>query len=89
MTPSCPTLARQLCDDNVDDRKVDFVFKGYKLEMSSHFMITGLFNYEHMNYEALRDAGPEGEPSIIEMTEKAINLLRRKKDRFFLLVEGK
>ncbi|XP_071785567.1 alkaline phosphatase-like [Asterias amurensis] len=60
--------------DNIDPNSTDYIL--------------GLFNYEHMDYEALRDDGPEGEPSIIEMTEKAISLLRRKKDRFFLLVEG-
>ena len=48
----------------------------------------GLFGYEHMSYEAQRAQDLAGEPSIAEMTEKAIRLLRRKNERFFLFVEG-
>lgn len=39
-----------------------------------------------MSFEIERD--PQKEPSIIEMTEKAIELLEKGENGFFLLVEG-
>ena len=45
-----------------------------------------------MQYEADRlDPTKEaaGEPSLAEMTEKAIRILRKNSEGFFLLVEGK
>lgn len=50
--------------------------------------LLGLFNNNHMNYEVDR-AGDQGkEPSLVEMTEKAIQILSKNKNGFFLLVEG-
>lgn len=48
----------------------------------------GLFNRSHMEYEAdrARDAG--GEPSIAEMTVKAIEILDRNPEGYVLMVEG-
>ena len=40
-----------------------------------------------MQYEVDRD--PSAEPSLAEMTQKAIEILRNDEDGFFLLVEGK
>ena len=50
----------------------------------------GLFEYSHMKYEVDReDAGAAaGEPSIAEMTEKAIKILQKNPKGYFLLVEG-
>jgi len=45
----------------------------------------GLFAMSHMSYELDRDAG---EPSIAEMTRKAIELLSGNEEGFFLMVEG-
>ena len=42
-----------------------------------------------MQYDNDRAADPAGEPSIAEMTEKAINILKKDEDGFFLMVEGK
>lgn len=42
-----------------------------------------------MQYEHMRDKGPKGEPSLSEMTRKAIQILQKNKKGFFLLVEGK
>lgn len=46
--------------------------------------VLGLFESSHMQYEHDRD----GEPSIVEMTEAAINYLSNNEDGYFLLVEG-
>lgn len=37
-------------------------------------------------YEFERDNGPEGMPSIVDMTEAAIKVLRKNNDGFFLMV---
>ncbi|XP_015926819.1 alkaline phosphatase, tissue-nonspecific isozyme-like [Parasteatoda tepidariorum] len=60
--------------DKVDPRSTDYLL--------------GLFNYGHMSYEADRDAGPEGEPSLAEMTKKAIQILQKNARGYFLMVEG-
>ena len=49
--------------------------------------VLGLFEPSHMQFEADRHDGPDGEPSIAEMTEFAINHLSGK-EGFFLMVEG-
>lgn len=50
--------------------------------------VLGLFESSHMQYEYQRDTGPNGEPSLAEMTQKAIEILGRNDKGFFLLVEG-
>lgn len=42
-----------------------------------------------MAYEVDRDPGPDGEPSLAEMTRKAIEILRKNSRGYFLMVEGK
>lgn len=41
-----------------------------------------------MAYESDRNKGPEGEPSIAKMTQKAIEVLRKNPRGYFLMVEG-
>lgn len=41
-----------------------------------------------MKYDHERDAGPKGMPSLMNMTEKAINILSRQKKGFVLVIEG-
>ena len=41
-----------------------------------------------MNYEVERASDKAGEPSIAEMTEKAIKILQKNPKGFLLLVEG-
>lgn len=48
--------------------------------------IVGLFTKSHMSYDLDRD--PTKEPSLAEMTSKAIDALAAKKKGFFLMVEG-
>ncbi|MCB1809020.1 MAG: alkaline phosphatase [Candidatus Competibacteraceae bacterium] len=50
--------------------------------------LLGLFNRSHMAYEADRAKDKGGEPSLAEMTEKAIQTLQKNPEGFFLLVEG-
>lgn len=47
-----------------------------------------LFEPSHMNYEADRARDPAGEPSLAEMTAKAIEILSRNRNGFFLMVEA-
>ncbi|XP_062619664.1 alkaline phosphatase, tissue-nonspecific isozyme-like isoform X5 [Saccostrea cucullata] len=60
--------------DAVDENNIDFLL--------------GLFNPAHMEYELERDTTGNGEPSLKEMTSKAIKILRRNKKGFVLVVEG-
>lgn len=41
-----------------------------------------------MQYEYQREKGPSGEPSLAEMTKKAIEILQKNDKGYFLLVEG-
>ncbi|MBT3071773.1 alkaline phosphatase [Rhodomicrobium sp. Az07] len=50
--------------------------------------VLGLFERGHMQYEAKRAQDKAGEPSLVEMTAKAIDLLSKNKDGFVLLVEA-
>uniref|UniRef100_A0A8C3SNQ5 Alkaline phosphatase n=1 Tax=Chelydra serpentina TaxID=8475 RepID=A0A8C3SNQ5_CHESE len=53
-------------------------------ENSTDYLL-GLFEPKDMKYELNRDAGTD--PSIVEMTEKAVRILRRNPRGFFLFVE--
>ena len=48
--------------------------------------LVGLFTSSHMSYDIDRD--PTVEPSLAEMTTKAIDILSKNKKGFFLMVEG-
>jgi alkaline phosphatase len=65
---------------------------GFDALSSSTTPVLGLFERGHMEYEFDRPTDQGGEPSIVEMTVKAIQLLqgesRRGNDGFFLMVEG-
>ncbi len=50
--------------------------------------LLGLFDMSHMQYEADRENDTAGEPSIAEMTVKAIDILSQNQQGFFLMVEG-
>jgi alkaline phosphatase len=50
--------------------------------------LLGLFEPSHMKFEADRARDKGGEPSLAEMTDKAIRILARNPKGFFLMVEG-
>jgi alkaline phosphatase len=50
--------------------------------------VLGLFDASHMEYEIDRAQDTAGEPSLTEMTEKAIQLLSKNPRGFVLMVEG-
>ncbi|MBS1797751.1 MAG: alkaline phosphatase [Acidobacteria bacterium] len=60
--------------DAVDPKKTDHLL--------------GLFEPSHMKYEFDRQGDPAGEPSLTEMTTKAIDVLSKNKNGYFLMVEG-
>jgi len=49
--------------------------------------ILGLMSYDHMDFELDRATNLE-QPSIVEMTRKAIEILKRNPKGYYLLVEG-
>lgn len=46
--------------------------------------VFGLFNESHMQYEADRSNDVAGEPSLTDMTTKAIDVLGKNENGFFL-----
>ena len=61
-------------------------FDAIDTENTEH--VFGLFNESHMKYEADRDNDIAGEPSLSEMTSKAIEVLNNNPKGFFLMVES-
>lgn len=58
------------------------------IDPASEPHILGLFQPSHMHFEADRAGDEAGEPSLAEMTTKAIQVLSQNENGFFLLVEG-
>lgn len=50
--------------------------------------VLGLFNSSHMQYEANRGKDIAGEPSLSEMTKKAIEVLDNNEKGFYMMVES-
>jgi len=50
--------------------------------------LLGLFQPSHMRYSADRHLDGGGEPTLAEMTSKAIEVLKKNKKGFYLMVEG-
>ncbi len=59
---------------------------GLSAVSASTSKLLGLFNKGHMNFDLDRD--PAKEPSLAEMTTKAIDVLAKNKKGYFLMVEG-
>jgi alkaline phosphatase len=58
------------------------------INVASTNKLLGLFNLDHMNWEVDRVKKAVDEPSLAEMTEAAINLLKKNQKGYFLMVEG-
>ena len=56
------------------------------LDPFSTDFVLGLFGEYHVEYDDLRD--DDYDPSLAEMTQKAIEMLRKNSNGFFLMVEG-
>ncbi|KAK7500626.1 hypothetical protein BaRGS_00008201, partial [Batillaria attramentaria] len=56
------------------------------LSTSDTDYVLGLFSDSHMSYDLQRN--PDEEPSLAEMTEKAIRVLQKNDKGYFLMVEG-
>lgn len=50
--------------------------------------LLGLFEPDHMQFDHDRNKGPDGEPSLAEMTATAIRTLSRNPEGYVLMVEG-
>ncbi|RCW60323.1 alkaline phosphatase [Halanaerobium sp. ST460_2HS_T2] len=59
-----------------------------KRVMPMNGKVLGLFNDSYMNYIKDRDDLDSKEPSLLEMTTKAIDVLSEDEDGFFLMAEG-
>ncbi|XP_076394292.1 alkaline phosphatase-like [Megachile rotundata] len=60
--------------ENVDPRKVNHLL--------------GLFSYNHMDFNVDRNTNGSGDPSLAEMTIKALRVLAKNPEGYFLFVEG-
>ena len=74
-----------------DDKSYAFVnstrgLRSINYDKVDHLL--GLFNYSHLSYDKERDESLDGEPSLEEMTESAIRLLKKNHNGFVLLIEG-
>ena len=56
------------------------------LSSESQLPIVGLFSPSHMSYESKRDTSPEGEPSLHEMVQKTLELLKKNSPNGYILV---
>ncbi|KAF7995090.1 hypothetical protein HCN44_004562 [Aphidius gifuensis] len=60
--------------DDIDPAKVNYLL--------------GLFSYSHMDFEVDRNTSGSGDPSLAEMTMKALRILKKNTKGYFLFVEG-
>jgi alkaline phosphatase len=60
----------------------------HKVDSATTDHLLGLFEASHMEYEADRAEDMAGEPSLTEMTEKAIQILSKNPKGYFLHVES-
>jgi len=58
------------------------------VDLASGAKVLGLFEMSHMEYEADRAKDKGGEPSVAEMTAKAIERLKQNDKGFVLMIEG-
>ena len=75
--------------ENIKNLGYDYVTTKSEMEESNSDKLWGLFAERDLAYDFDRTAlGNDEEPSLSEMTEKAIEVLEKDEDGFFLMVEG-
>ena len=84
---------RDLTAEWVNSRGSDAVYAWNKAQFDAASPATtkyllGLFEPSHVQYEADRAHDPAGEPSLTDMTEKAIKMLEKNRKGFFLHIEA-
>nr|CAD7261753.1 unnamed protein product [Timema shepardi] len=87
---------RNLIDDWLRDKKrrgvkAEYVWNKGQLEhvnTRTVDQLLGLFAYSHMEFEADRNPGPEGDPSLAEMTRTALHVMLKNPRGFFLFIEA-
>ncbi|XP_064099757.1 alkaline phosphatase-like [Macrobrachium nipponense] len=90
------TDGRNLLDDWVHDKKARELHAEYvwnkaqfeSIDARRTDYLLGLFGYSHLDFEVDRNRGPSGDPSLAEMTAKAIQILKKNPHGFLLMVEG-
>ncbi|WP_460997338.1 alkaline phosphatase [Simiduia litorea] len=86
------TDGRNLIDEWRAKTQGEFVWNGAQLAVlekaNNRAKLLGLFSPSHMAYELDRPLERYSEPSLAEMTQIAINRLKRNKKGYFLMVEG-
>lgn len=74
------------------DKGYGLAFNKDQLEASESGKLLGLFAYSGMmdgiRYSNSKDSSERTQPSLKEMTEKALSILEKDEDGFFLMVEG-
>lgn len=58
------------------------------LHQLSQIVFVGIFANGHLKYDHERNHGPDGMPSLTNMTEKALEILKQNENGFVLVVEG-
>ncbi|RFU62247.1 alkaline phosphatase [Peribacillus saganii] len=91
LTPGSTKNARQDGEDLLEvleNKKYDLVENRDELMKSNSDKIWGSFAPSALAYDFDRKSTKPSEPTLAEMTDKAINTLNKDKDGFFLFVEG-
>ncbi len=82
---------RNLTDEWLTKPRSSYVWNAKQLDIldiSQVDHVLGLFEPEHMQFACERSADPAGEPSLSDMTAKAIDLLQRFPKGYLLIVEA-
>ena len=72
----------------IQDRGYQFVETREDMAKVKYGRVFGLFSDSHLDPEIVRTRGHVSQPSLREMTEKAIDILSQNRHGFFLMVEG-
>lgn len=72
----------------IQDRGYQFVETKDDMVKVKYGKVIGLFSDSHLDPEIVRTRNHSSQPSLREMTEKAIEILSQNKHGFFLMVEG-